>query len=153
MPHRRGMLHIWSTKKLSSCIPNWLPGCISLVACPFIKSSRHQCLQGHPLRGQTSARFRQDSAGLRRLWKVHTNRRNAACWDKVLQHRPSITSTLKCATQQSKSSRICLPAEAKCKRQRNQGSLHYTHEHCLANGGFLLSWWKKPCFNWPKCIF
>ena len=34
-----------------------------------------------------------------------------------------------------------------------QGSLHYTPEHCLVNGGFPLFWWKKPCFKWAKCIF
>ena len=34
-----------------------------------------------------------------------------------------------------------------------QGSLQYTPEHCLVNGGFPLSWWKKPCFKWAKCIF
>ena len=33
-----------------------------------------------------------------------------------------------------------------------QGSLHYTPEHCLVNGGFPF-WWKKPCFEWAKCIF
>ena len=31
-----------------------------------------------------------------------------------------------------------------------QGSLHYTPEHCLVNGGFPLFWWNKPCFKWAK---
>ena len=31
-----------------------------------------------------------------------------------------------------------------------EGSLHYTPEHCLANGGFPVFWWKKPCFKWAK---
>ena len=34
----------------------------------------------------------------------------------------------------------------------NQGSLLYTPEHCLVNGGFPKCWWEKPCFNWAKCI-
>ena len=34
-----------------------------------------------------------------------------------------------------------------------QGSLHYTPEHCLVNGGFPVFWWKKPCFKWAECIF
>ena len=34
-----------------------------------------------------------------------------------------------------------------------QGSLHYTPEHCLVDGGFPLRWWKKPCFKWARCIF
>ena len=34
-----------------------------------------------------------------------------------------------------------------------RGSLHYTPEHCLVNGGFPLFWWKEPCFKWAKCIF
>ena len=33
-----------------------------------------------------------------------------------------------------------------------QGSLHYTPEHCLVNGGVPLFWWRKPCFKWAKCI-
>ena len=33
-----------------------------------------------------------------------------------------------------------------------QGSLHYTPEHCLVNGGFPLFWWKKPSFKWATCI-
>ena len=37
--------------------------------------------------------------------------------------------------------------------QPKQGSLHYTPEHCLVDGGFPLFWWKKTCFNWAKCIF
>ena len=37
--------------------------------------------------------------------------------------------------------------------EHEQGSLHYTPEHCLVNGGFPLFWWKKPCFKWAKCIF
>ena len=28
-----------------------------------------------------------------------------------------------------------------------QGSLHYTPEHCLVNCGFPLFWWKKTCFK------
>ena len=31
-----------------------------------------------------------------------------------------------------------------------QGSLHYTPEHCLGNGGFPVLWWKTPCFKWGK---
>ena len=35
-----------------------------------------------------------------------------------------------------------------------QGSLHYTPEHCLVNGGVPVSCWKKPCFKMvAKCIF
>ena len=34
-----------------------------------------------------------------------------------------------------------------------QGSLQYTPEHCLVNGGFLLVWWKKPCFKWANVSF
>ena len=30
------------------------------------------------------------------------------------------------------------------------GSLH--SEHCLANGGFPVFWWKKPCFNWLQNV-
>ena len=37
-------------------------------------------------------------------------------------------------------------------RDLEQGSLHSTPEHCLVNGGFPLFGWKKPCFNWAKCI-
>ena len=33
-----------------------------------------------------------------------------------------------------------------------QGSLHYTPEHCPVNGGVPLCWWKKPCFKWARCI-
>ena len=33
-----------------------------------------------------------------------------------------------------------------------QGSLHYTPEHCLVNGGVPLFWPEKvTCFNWAKC--
>ena len=32
------------------------------------------------------------------------------------------------------------------------GSLHYTPEHCLANGGFPLFSWKKPCFKWLQNV-
>ena len=35
-------------------------------------------------------------------------------------------------------------------RTVQQGSLHYTPEHCLVNGGFPLFRWKKPCFKWAK---
>ena len=31
-----------------------------------------------------------------------------------------------------------------------QGSLHYTPEHCLVNGGFHLFWWEKQCFKWAN---
>ena len=31
-----------------------------------------------------------------------------------------------------------------------QGSLHYTSEHCLVNGGFPVFWWKEPCFKWAN---
>ena len=31
-----------------------------------------------------------------------------------------------------------------------QGSLHYTPEHCLVNGGFPLFWWKKTIFQLGK---
>ena len=39
------------------------------------------------------------------------------------------------------------------KRNKLQGSLHYTPEHCLLNGGCPLFWWKKPGFKLAKCIF
>ena len=38
-------------------------------------------------------------------------------------------------------------------RKAKQGSLHYTPEHCLVNGGVPLFWWKKTCFKRAKCIF
>ena len=34
-----------------------------------------------------------------------------------------------------------------------QGSLPYTPEPCLVNGGVPLFWWKKPCFKWAKISF
>ena len=34
-----------------------------------------------------------------------------------------------------------------------QGSLHYTPEHCLVNCGVPLFWWKKPCLEWATFIF
>ena len=37
-------------------------------------------------------------------------------------------------------------------RQPAQGSLHYTPEHCLVNGGFRLFWWQKPCFKWLQNV-
>ena len=33
------------------------------------------------------------------------------------------------------------------------GSLHYTPEHCLVNGGFPLFWWQKPCFKCANVFF
>ena len=33
------------------------------------------------------------------------------------------------------------------KKQVDQGSLLYTPEHCLVNGGFPLCWWKKHMFQ------
>ena len=34
-----------------------------------------------------------------------------------------------------------------------QGSLHYTPEHCRVNGASPLFSWKKTCFKWATCIF
>ena len=34
--------------------------------------------------------------------------------------------------------------------QPEQGSLHFSPEHCRVNGGFPLFWWKTPCFKWAK---
>ena len=34
-----------------------------------------------------------------------------------------------------------------------QGSLHYTPEHCLVNGGFPLFWWKKSCSHGQNVSF
>ena len=34
-----------------------------------------------------------------------------------------------------------------------QGSIHYTPEHCLVNGGFPSCWWKRPCFKWANVSF
>ena len=39
----------------------------------------------------------------------------------------------------------------KLKSNSLQGSLHYTPEHCLVDGGVPLFWLKKPCFKWAKC--
>ena len=36
---------------------------------------------------------------------------------------------------------------------QQQGSLDYTPERCLVNGGFPLFWWKRPCVKCAKCIF
>ena len=52
----------------------------------------------------------------------------------------------------------CLPLDLVVSQLKDisglsQGSLQYTPEHCLANGGFPVFWWKKPCFKWAKCIF
>ena len=33
-----------------------------------------------------------------------------------------------------------------------QGSLHYTPEHCLVNGGFPLFCWKKTCFKFGRHV-
>ena len=41
----------------------------------------------------------------------------------------------------------------KSKQTKKQGSLHYTPQHCLVNGAFPVFCWKKPCFEWTKCIF
>ena len=40
--------------------------------------------------------------------------------------------------------------QSKLTRKLRQGSLHYTPEHCLVNGGFPLFWWNKNMFQLGK---